>query len=139
MTTIVPSDIETALGRPASSPAEQNQWQMWINHAELLISTRFGGLESLDPALVDYVVLQAVLAHVRKPDDATQVDMAVDDARVSRRYSSGNGRVTILDEWWDLLSPRSTGGAFTISPTGAPDYGWRDSRPASYDSRWDRG
>jgi hypothetical protein len=67
-------------------------------------------------------VLQAVAAHIRNPDDATQVDVAVDDGRVSKRYASGTGRVTIIDEWWDMLTPDGSGfqGAFTISPYGAP-------------------
>jgi hypothetical protein len=48
-----------------------------------------------------------VVAHVRHPDDATQVSVSIDDAQSSRTYKSGRGRVTILDEWWDLLSPES--------------------------------
>jgi hypothetical protein len=48
----------------------------------------------------------------------------VDDASSSRVYRSSKGRVTILAEWWDLLSPATESGAFVIdtfpaSGTGA--------------------
>lgn len=81
----------------------------------------------LDQADLDYVVKHAVAEHVRHPDDATQVEVRVDDGSTSRRYTSGSGRVTILDEWWDMLGLLSTdAGAFTITPYGEPD-------PAPYD------
>ena len=47
------------------------------------------------------------------------MDVAVDDARVSRRYESSTGQITILPQWWDLLTPvdaASSDGAFTVTP-----------------------
>lgn len=116
------SDVEVSLGRTLTQ-AEVAQVLMWIGDARALIGARLGDLALLDQGLLDYVVREAVVARVlRPPGDATQVDVSVDDARVSRRYSSGSGGVSILDEWWDLLSPVQTGrGAFTIRPYGAPD------------------
>jgi hypothetical protein len=125
---VIPADIAVELGRPSLSSAEVDQWQSWIDQARYLIGKRLGNVAALDQADVDYVVLQAVAAHVRNPEDATQVDVAVDDGRVSKRYATGTGRVTIIDEWWDLLTPDGSGavGAFTISPYGAPDTcSWR--------------
>lgn len=105
---ITPEDIKVELGRSTSTQAEDEQWQRWIDEARYLIGKRLGDIALLNEADVDYVVLHAVADHAKAPDNATQVDVAVDDARVSRRYSSGSGRVTILDEWWYLLDPDLT-------------------------------
>lgn len=108
--------IAVALGLTVpetDSPTEQ-QWEMWIGDALMLIEDRLGDPALLDQAKLDYVVREAVVAHIRKPDDATRVAVSVDDGSVSRNYTSGRGRVTIIDEWWDLLSPAIKSGAFTI-------------------------
>lgn len=118
---VVPEDIAVALGRttPDSNSPEYAQWEMWISDALLLIEARLGDLTELDETKLDYVVREAVVAHVRKPDDATQVEVAIDDGRASRTYKSSTGRVTIIDAWWDLLKPTdTTGGAFSIRPSG---------------------
>ena len=100
--------IATALGvaAPVQSSTLDSQWTMWISDAVMLIEARkveLGILTALDAAKLDYVVRQAVVAHVQRPDDATQVTVSVDDASSSRTYRSGKGRITILDEWWALL------------------------------------
>lgn len=116
---VTPDTIEVALGRAALSDFEVDQWQMWIDDALMLIGARLGDV-ALDQAKLDYVVREAVLAHIRHPDDATQVSVSIDDATSSRTYRSGKGRVTILDEWWDLLSPDvGQSGAFVIDVLGA--------------------
>lgn len=118
---VTPETIAVALGRtaPVINSPEYAQWEMWIDDALLLIEARLGDVDDLDQAKLDYVVREAVVSHVRKPDDATQVEIAVDDARSSRTYRTSRGRVTILDEWWDLLAPTtSASGAFSIRPSG---------------------
>jgi hypothetical protein len=117
---VTPENIAAALGRTADlSTVEYEQWQMWISDALMLIGARLGDLTLLDQPKLDYVVREAVIAHVRNPDDATQVEVSVDDARSARTYRTSRGRVTIIDEWWALLSPGRTGpGAFSIRPTG---------------------
>jgi len=119
---VTPDDIAVALGRtvPASDSPEFAQWSMWIGDARMLIAARLGDLNELNQDALDYVVREAVAAQVRRPDDATQVAVQVDDGQVSRTYRTGAGRVTIRDEWWDLLSPSdSKSGAFSIFPSGA--------------------
>jgi len=117
--------VAVALGQAAPEPGSVTalQWQMWISDAELLIETRRADLGVTDPvpqAKFDYVVREAVVSHVRKPDDATQVTVSVDDASTSRTYQSGKGRVTILDEWWALLGlGQQNGGAFSVDMFGA--------------------
>lgn len=117
---VTPDDIAVALGRtaPEDSSPEFAQWLMWIGDARMLIAARLGDLSALDQDVLDYVVREAVAAQVRRPDDATQVSVAVDDGSVSRTYRSSTGRVTIIDAWWSLLSPPSSSGAFSIFPTG---------------------
>lgn len=127
---VTPETIAVALGRtaPAEESAEWQQWEMWVSDALMLISARLVGdgsgqvpsLDDLDQAKLDYVVREAVVAQIRRPDDATQVAISVDDGQVSKTYRSALGRVTILDEWWDLLSPSgSSAGAFSIRPAGS--------------------
>lgn len=120
MVFVTPDDIAIELGRaaPGSGSIEEQQWLRWISNAELLISARLGDLAELDQDRLAYVIREAVAAHIRKPDDATQVSVAVDDGQVSRTYQTARGRVTITDEWWDLLSPRGPGGAWSITPGG---------------------
>lgn len=114
--TVIPDDIATALGRESPEPgsAEANQWKMWIDDALLLIEARLGIPADLNQANLNYVVREAVTAQVRRPDDATSVEVAVDDGRVAKRYSSSRGRVFIRDEWWALLDPKGDGRAFTL-------------------------
>ena len=117
---VTPDDIAVELGRttPDTDTTEYSQWELWITDARMLISARLGDLTELDQQRLDYVVRLAVAAHVRRPDDATQVAVTVDDGSVSRTYRSSRGRVEIIDDWWALLSPAdTTGKAFSITPS----------------------
>jgi hypothetical protein len=110
--------LAVALGQaaPGAGSVTEQQWRMWIDDAEMLIESRQLQLavDSIDQAKLDYVVREAVVAHIKRPDDATQVTIAVDDGSSSRSYQSGKGRVTILDEWWALLGLVEASGAFSI-------------------------
>lgn len=123
---VTSSMIALALGvaAPPTGSEKEQQWDMFISDAEMLIETRRLSLEAdaPDQAKVDYVVRQAVVEHIRHPDDATQVTISVDDASTSKTYRSGKGRVSIHDEWWALLGlSESSGGAFALDmvSTGA--------------------
>ena len=116
---VTPDDIAVELGRTAPDPSapEYAQWELWIADARFLIGKRLGDIQDLDQDTVDYVVRQAVSAHVKRPDDATQVTISVDDANSSRTYRSSKGRVEIIDDWWALLAPAdTTSKAFSITP-----------------------
>lgn len=119
---VTPSNIAVALGVAAPEPGSitEQQWELWISDAEMLIDIRQTALavETIDAAKIDYVVREAVVAHVKKPDDATQVTVSVDDGSTSKSYRSGKGRVTILDEWWVLLGLTDPKGAFALDMTG---------------------
>jgi hypothetical protein len=127
--TVTPEVIAKALGRPAPSAgsADAEQWSMWIDDALLLIEARLGDPAALDQRKLDYVVREAAVAQVRKPEDYTNVTVSVDDGSTSKTYQSGKGRVTILDEWWDLLSPAAAGsGAFAVDTVGVVINGHAD-------------
>lgn len=121
---VTPAMIAIALGQTAPEPGSitEQQWELWVQDALMLIEAR---RLKVDPALVideaklDYVVRESVVAHVKKPDDATQVTVSVDDASTSRSYQSGKGRVTILEEWWNLLGLTELDGAYAVDMIGA--------------------
>ena len=114
--------IAVALGQtaPIAGSVQDMQWAMWISDAEMLIESRRLTLDvyHIDEAKLDYVVREAVVAQVKKPDDSTQVTVSVDDGSTSRSYRSGKGRVSILDEWWILLGLTEPSGAFSIDMLG---------------------
>lgn len=117
---VTPETVAVALGVPAPEPGsiQDQQWQLWIDDATMLIDNRADQLDmsigDIDEAKLDYVIREAVVAQVKKPDDATQISITVDDATTARSYSSGKGRVRILDEWWNLLGLTEPSGAFSI-------------------------
>ena len=117
---VTPETIAVALGQaaPPEGSTQWEQWDMWISDARMLIDTRAEqvgkSVEDIDEAKLDYVVREAVTAHVRRPDDATTVQVSVDDASTSKTYKSAAGRVTIRDDWWLLLGLVSSAGAFTL-------------------------
>ena len=117
---VTPENIAVAMGvaAPESDSIQWQQWSLWIDDAVMLIENRAEQLD-IDPATIgelkfDYVVRESVVAHIKKPDDATQVSVQVDDGMTSKSYRSGKGRVTILDEWWVLLGLTDPSGAFSI-------------------------
>lgn len=116
--TVTISDIETALGRTLSS-TEQAQATQWISDALLLIGARLGDTTLLDQTNLDYVVREAVVARFRNPDGYQSE--TIDD--YTYRLPNETRRITILPEWWDLLSPDKVSGAFSTRPNFELDDG----------------
>lgn len=122
---ITTADIAVALGRttPDAGSTDALQWEMWINQALFLLRfgdgehVGLGDLAALDQEALDYVVLQAVVAHAKRPDAARQVTVSVDDASTSRTFETSEGFVAIVNRWWDMLSPSvNNSGAFSVRP-----------------------
>ena len=117
---VTPENIAVAMGMaaPERDSIQWQQWSLWVDDAQMLIETRAEQLgidfSMIDQQKLDYVTREAVVAHIKKPDDATQVSVQVDDGMTSKSYRSGKGRVTILDEWWVLLGLTEQSGAFAI-------------------------
>lgn len=103
--------VATSLGRPLDT-AEVAQVRQWIADAELLISVRLGPLDDLNPEVVAFVVREAVVARLRNPEGFQSE--TVDD--YTYRFGGDTRRVTILDEWWQMLDPDAGGGAFSTRP-----------------------
>lgn len=127
-TTVTPAMVATALGvaAPDSGSPTEAQWSMWIADALMLVQVRVDMIDpapTVDQAKLDYVIREAVVAQVRRPDNATQVTISVDDASTSKTYRTGAGRVTILDDWWTLLGLADVGGGAyaidTVSTTSS--------------------
>lgn len=125
-TTVTPDVIGVALGRdplPVSGSPEWEQWALWIGDADMLIEAR---IDALNPSVlpdqikIDYVVREAVVAHVKRPDAATQVTVTANDASVSKTYKSSRGHVTITDPQWAFLGLRNKSAAFSVDMAGKP-------------------
>jgi hypothetical protein len=114
--TVAIADIETALGRTLTS-AEQAQATQWIADALLLIEVRLGDPADLNQGALDYVVREAVVARFRNPDGYQSE--TIDD--YTYRHGSETRRVTILDEWWNLLSPNVESERYSVRPGFVPD------------------
>ena len=136
---VTPAQVGVEVGIPTPTSEQQTQWQSWIDQAYYLIERRYGeGYTTPSVADVDYVVLKVVAAQVDPARYATQVDVQVDDARISRRFATTTGRRT-LDDWWDFLDPDpvdTNGGAFTIDPTGEADSYCVDTRNWRTSASW---
>ena len=111
-------DIGVALGRTLT-PAEEAQASQWIADALMLIKARLGDPAELDQDALDYVVREAVVARTRNPEGFQSE--SIDD--YTYRHGTETRRVTILPEWWELLSPSRVSGAFSTRPTFEPDSG----------------
>lgn len=131
-TSVNPAMVATALGQtaPDSGSPQEAQWSMWVADALMLVQARVDSITpapTVDQARLDYVIREAVVAQVRRPDDATQVTVSVDDSSSSRTYRSSKGRIDILDEWWALLGLSSAGGgvfSIDIAPNGGTHLPW---------------
>lgn len=119
---VTPAIIAVKLGVTAPEPGsiQEQQWDMDIDDALMLIEIRADELDvdfsAISEMKLDYVVREAVAAYIKRPDDATQITVSVDDGSTSRSYQSGKGRITILDEWWRMLGlgDPEDNGAFAI-------------------------
>lgn len=118
---VTAGDVGIALGRPTLTTAESIRIDHWIQGAYLVIRGRLGDLSELDQDELTWVVTEAVAARAQNPDGAEQVDVQVDDGRVSRRYGDASQQIVILPEWWERLSPKKAPrGAFAIRPHYQP-------------------
>lgn len=130
--TVTVENIAVALGRPTPTGEQFAQWSYWIGQALRIIDRRATRLgvdpASLDEETLDSVVVRAVVAMVRNPDDATQVSVSVDDGNMARTYRSSDGEVSIKDRWWDELGllDAQDAGAYSVQATFEPDIAGSD-------------
>lgn len=129
------SDVETELGRSATSAAETAQWEAWLERVERAIRRRFTreGYDLDDQVTLDVpsesdvidVEVARVVDKVNNPTSSTSTTTtrSIDDASISnttRREGVETGEaLTITDaEWLSLLpvKPRRSQ-AFSILPS----------------------
>ena len=115
------NDVAVALGRPITDPDEQAQIEWWISSAELQIKYRLGDLTALDQETLLFVTVEAVAAKAQNPNGSQSE--TIDD--YTYRLPEESRRVTILDEWWEMLAPDMLApevpGAFSARPYFTPD------------------
>lgn len=132
MPIVTPDDVQVGAGRLLSE-TERAQVTQWIGDAELLIRTRLGDLFFLDQDVLAYVVRESVLNRLRNPEGL--LTEAVDD--YSYRFAAETRRITILDEWWNLLDPDAVLASSSIRPYFEPDtVRWPIGTPPA-DGVWD--
>lgn len=117
MTAATVADVAVSLGRPITDPNEVAQVTQWLGDAELQIKTRLGDVSLLDQPILAFVEREAVVARCRNPEGFQSEQ--IDDYRYS--LPANTRQVTILDEWWDMLSPGSSAGVFSARPSFEPD------------------
>lgn len=115
-------DVELALGRPLLAD-EVEQAERWYKAARLIVG-QHADLDSLDPETLTYVLTEAVAARLRIGTrlGEKRVDVQVDDARVSREWSSNANGVVILPEWWAMLGVSTSTGVGSTQTYGEPDH-----------------
>lgn len=128
------SDVETELGRPASSSAETDQWDAWLDRVERSIERAFrrSGLvladqiDLGDPTEQDVIDIEvgAVIRKIQNPVwGRTSSTRSIDDAQVTDRAESdptGDPLALTLDDLNALL-PAGDAAAFSTRPGFEPD------------------
>lgn len=110
-------DVSIAIGRPISESSEQDQVTYWLDAVELQIKARLGDIAELDQDVLKYVEVEAVATKLQNPNGYQSE--TIDD--YTYRFGTETRRVTILDEWWDLLRPATASEAFSTRPGFIPD------------------
>lgn len=136
-TTTSPQDVASRLGRPLTTD-EESTVAVLLADTERMISTRAGGLDSIDPGALVQVAASAVVRVLRNPEGYRSEGVGGVSYTIDSRVAAGF--LTILDEEWALLgltAPASRGGAFSFGPSlGLPRAGtWPggDTWPPSLD------
>lgn len=109
MATATYDNVAVAIGRPITDALEQAQVTYWLDSAEMLVTARLGNVALLDQARLVYVETEAVVSRLRNPEGYQSE--SIDD--YTYKFGVDSRRVTILDEWWALLSPKQD------QPTGS--------------------
>jgi len=121
------SDVEVRYGRTLTT-AEAAQVTAWIDDLEAEILERIPALEALvllgRPTLgtLKRVISAAIIRKLQNPSGLRTRTVAIDDYSTTETVDSANsaGYLGLTDDEWSLLLPGSGGGAFTITPFGAP-------------------
>lgn len=122
------NDVQTRFGRTLTT-SETAQAEAWIGDIEAQIAQRIPTLEDQitagnpTTAVVKAVVSNAVIRVLRNPEGLRQRQFSIDDYSESATVdvALSAGLLYLTDDEWNLLSPGSSGDAFTIRAYGAAD------------------
>jgi hypothetical protein len=129
MTYATVDDVAVRLGRPITDSNEVAQVNAWLEDTEALIRARIPDLDeqvtsgALDEELVVLVECNAVIRKIKNPDG--KQNEKIDDYSYGLTAEAARGDLFLTDEEWDLLTPGSGNGAWTIRPASyASQAGW---------------
>lgn len=109
--------FEAETGRTLDQP-ESVQATQRIRNALVVIRGRLGAdLTGVSGDALVYVLSEVLLARSRNPEG--YAEEGIDDYRY--KLPSETQRITILADWWALLSPARNSGAFSTRPGFEPD------------------
>lgn len=119
-------DVQTRFGRTLTTP-ETAQVTAWIGDVEAQVEQRLPTLADQIVAgnpsavVVKAVVANAVIRVLRNPEGLRQRQFSIDDYSESATVDNvlSAGLLYLTDDEWNLLSPGSSGDAFTIRSYGA--------------------
>ena len=116
------TNVSTRLGRPISTAEEIAQVNAWLADVGALILSRIPTLDALvtagspSTAVVSMVEANAVIRKIRNPEG--KHNEKIDDYSYGLTPNAARGDLFLTDEEWDLLTPNSATGAFTVRPYG---------------------
>lgn len=117
LTTAAIAALGAELGRTLTA-TEETQATQRVKNALVVIRGRLGqALTGVSDDNLVYVLSEVLLARTRNPEGFQSEQ--IDD--YSYRHGAETRRVSILDEWWDLLTPVRESGAFSVRPSFVPD------------------
>lgn len=109
--------VEAELGRTLTE-VETTQARQRVKGALVVIRGRFGAdLSALDQDALEYVLGEVLLARLRNPEGYQSE--TIDD--YTYRHGAETQRVSILAEWWDLLTPSHESAVFSARPQFVAD------------------
>lgn len=109
--------VEAELGRTLTE-VETTQATQRVKNALVVIRGRFGAdLSALDQDSLAYVLSEVLLARLRNPEGYQSE--TIDD--YTYRHGAETQRVSILPEWWDLLTPLRESAVFSARPQFVAD------------------
>ncbi len=116
--------VEAELGRTLTD-TEQVQADQRVKNALIVIRIRLGAdLTALDDDALVLVLGEILLGRIEAsstPSGVVEDSESVDDYTYRRKFSQTTSRVTLLPEWWDMLTPPPVvPGVYSI-PLGGPD------------------
>jgi hypothetical protein len=111
--------VEAELGRTLTE-TETTQATQRVKNALVVIRVRHGAdLSALDQDALVIVLAEVLHGRIEStvPAGVTEDSETIDDYTYRRRFSQASSRVTLLDEWWALLTPRRRGRAYSVMPS----------------------